>query len=491
LRQTCGLIIIIHFQAFCLDAIANMTDLTQLRSTIQKGAVLVPGDDGYEASIKRWSAAVEKRAAVVVKAADQHEVASAIKFAVANAIPLTACGGGHASSGTSSSEGMVIDLSMMRSVTVNEEEMTVSFEGGCLWKDVERALDPLGLATVGGVVNHTGVGGLIVGGGHGYLTAQHGLTIDNLITVQVVTADGSILEANDKENADLFWAIRGAGAQFGIVTRFESRVHKQGPVWSGSLTFTAEKLPQIVDAANSFHDADNREGHCMVIGIGYAPDGSHSLTVSTFYNGPEAEGRQFFHKVLEIEAIGVKTSMMTMGQVNQLLNPLSYHGIRRLMGSGNVVMPLSATDLRATAEKFWAICEAHPEVGVQSAIAIELFPTHKIREVPLEATAYTNRGDYYDAVTMWGWEDASLDGEVRAANRKLVSHIRNSLGYKYNPEQDGKQDAPVGRYINLETDPIRPEDAYGVNLGRLRGLKAKYDPGNVFHKWHGINLQVD
>ncbi|KAL6854917.1 hypothetical protein ACO1O0_006053 [Amphichorda felina] len=463
-----------------------------LRAAIAQGGILVPGDDGYEDSIKRWSSAAEKRAAVIVKPTNAEEVSAAIKFAVTNKIPLTASGGRHSSSGASSSEGMVIDLSKMRSVSVDQDAMTVSFDGGCLWEDIEKILDPLGLATVGGVVNHTGVGGLVLGGGHGYLSPKHGLSIDNLISAQVVTADGSVLEASEGENQDLFWAIRGAGAQFGIVTRFTMSVHKQGQVWSGLFAYTADKLPDLVAAANDFHDRDNRDGHCMTIAIGYGPDGSsHLLMVNPFYDGPEEDGRKFFSKLLEAGPVVEKTKMMSVGEVTQLLNPLLYHGIRRLMGSANIVMPIDAAALQQTADKFWAFCDANPDAAGRSALAIELFPMHKVCEVGQDATAYSNRGNYYDVITLFGWTDPALDGEMRSFNRAMLAHTRDNMGYKYDQSKGGGGAAPVGRYINLEADPVKPEDAYGANLDRLRELKNRYDPGNVFHKWHGVNLEVE
>lgn len=376
---------------------------------------------------------------------------------------------------------MVIDLSKMRAVHVNTSRMTVSFEGGCLWEDVDTALERLGLATVGGVVNHTGVGGLTLGGGHGWLTPLHGLTIDNLISTQVVLADGSIVEASEDMDADLFWAIRGAGAQFGVVTRFVARVHKQGLVWSGTLAFAEDKLPELVAVANEYYERyQDGEGHCLAIGIGYGPDGqTHGISAIPCFHGPEREAKEYFSKLLAIEAVADNTKMMSIAQMNTLLNPIFTHGIRRLMGSSNITMPLSLPALLSTANLLWSFCDAHPGMGT-SVLAIEFFPTDKIRAVPLRATAYANRGDYFDAMTAFGWSDAALDGEVRAFNRVLCEQIRRTNGYS------GGEEGPVGRYLNVEAERIAPRDAYGVNLERLRVLKGRYDPGNVFCKWHGI-----
>lgn len=418
---------------------------------------------------------------MVIQPKDADEVACAVKYAVSHSIPLTACCGGHSSSGTSSTEGMLIDLRLMRQIDVDQTNMTISFGGGCIWQDIDSTLNPMKLATVGGVVNHTGTSGLILGGGHGYLTAKHGLTIDCILSAEVVLADGSIVQTSSSSNPDLFWALRGAGAQFGIVTRFVSRVFPQDEVWSGTLAYALDKLPGLVEIANEFHDRQNRDGHCLAIGIGFTPDGAtRGLSAIPLYHGSLEDGRAYFSKLFEIGPVADNTMAMTMGSVNTLLNPIFDHGSRRLMGSGNAVMPLKADDLQRIADEFWEFCEKH-QVGAKSVIALELFSTHMIEKVAQTATAYANRGNYYDAVTAFGWTDPSLDGTIREFNRHICKQIRQTIGYTFGG------DGAVGRYINIEADRVSPQDAYGVNLGRLRELKARYDPGNVFNKWHGIH----
>lgn len=199
-------------------------NFSDLRELIKTGAVLTPTDEGYKQSIVRWSHAAIRPAKVVVQPGNADEVSAAIKYATANKIPLVVMGGGHSTSGSSSSDGgMVVDLRKINSVVVNEEHKTVTFGGGCKWKEVDEECAKYGVATVGGTVNHTGVGGLTLGGGYGWLTPKYGLAIDNLIAVEVVLADGKIVTASDAENADLFWAIRGAGQNYGVGTKLSAK----------------------------------------------------------------------------------------------------------------------------------------------------------------------------------------------------------------------------------------------------------------------------
>lgn len=416
---------------------------------------------------------------------NSQEVSLAVKFAVSNQIPMAVCGGGHSSSGASSSEGMVIDLRNLRKVKVNTEAMTVEFEGGCLWQDVDTALEQHDLATVGGVVNHTGVGGLTLGGGHGYLTARHGLTIDNLLTAEVVLADGTIVEASESKNEDLFWAIRGAGAQFGVVTRFVSRAHKQVKVWSGTLAYATDKLPELLCFANELYKRPNTEGHCLALGIGFGPDGTtRVVSAIPLFHGPESEAKSYFSGLLQLDSMADSTEMMTIAKTNTLLNPIMDHGIRRLTGSSNIVMPLDIEPMLQAAQLFWEFCEKHREMG-RSVMAIEFFPTDEIRKVGHEATAYANRGDYYDVLTLFGWENPDHDGEVRNFNRGICKRIREMNGYQAGTGGHWSK-GPVGVYINVEDESISPKEAWGANLPRLRELKKKYDPQNLFNKWHGI-----
>lgn len=231
------------------------SSFADLRESLPGVQIHAPGDAGYEASLFRWSASCIKPAAVVVRPTTAAEVSVALRYATQHRIyPLAVCGGGHSTSGDQSSDGgMVIDLHLLRATSVDPAAQTITFGGGCTWEDVNGALwAPHRLATVSGTVGDTGVAGLILCGGYGYLTGRRGLALDCLLECEVVLASGEIVTASRDENPDLFWALRGAGPNFGIVTTFTSQAYPMGDSYAGFLAYPPEKLTSVVEFGNKF-----------------------------------------------------------------------------------------------------------------------------------------------------------------------------------------------------------------------------------------------
>ncbi|UKZ52882.1 hypothetical protein TrVGV298_006669 [Trichoderma virens] len=444
-----------------------------LRNTV-KGVILTPGDEGYLESLKRWSEASVKPAAVVVQPDNAEEVSKTVKYATANAIPLTVMSGGHATSGSSSSDGgMVLDLRRINSVHVNPAGQTVTFGGGCKWAQVDEACAKHGLATVGGTVNHTGVGGFILGGGMGWLTPKLGLTIDNLLSAQVVLADGSIVTASEKENDDLFWALRGAGQNFGVVTSFTLRLYHQEKVYAGPIIFTLDKLPAVVAFTNWFHH--NHTGNeAFWAGVcGSAPGASDpAIMCMVFRSGSQKEGEEFYKPLLNLGPLNVLAAEMQYHKANDLV-PHCEERVRRLQGGANFVMPLDVDFVQRIADEFLAFVE-DKGIGGGSMCMFECVPWGKVISVPKDATAYPSRGEFYHFATVIMWQDEELDDEVRQFQRNLLGKVR----------EKGHQ-GPGGQYANY-VEKMNPKLMFGDSLGRLRVLKKKFDPNNVFYKWHGL-----
>ncbi|KXJ89306.1 hypothetical protein Micbo1qcDRAFT_212658 [Microdochium bolleyi] len=456
---------------------APAIDFEALRSLVPRGIVLTPGSQEYEDSLQRWSQTCVKRAAVVVKPADAAEVSAAVQFATGHKLPFVVKCGGHATSGVSACEdGMVVDLGLLRSVSVDRAAKTVTFGGGCLWSDVDTALWAHGMATVGGTVADTGVGGLVLGGGFGMLTAQHGLCVDLLLECEVVTADGQVRIARaEGANADLFWALRGAGQNFGVVTRFTARAFDQGRVYSGTIVLPLDALDTLVDFSNTVIDRADPRSTLVFCATHLPPDyAAPGLLAIVFYNGTEAEGRAFFAPLLALALVSTARVMdwpdvnMQLGQV-----PLAPNW-RRLQGGATFVPPLRAAAVReAVLDLFLPAVQAHAGMRETSMILYEILPNAKLRSVPHDATAFAARDDVYHISTIWQWDDPAHDAFVRQANRDVVRKLK----------EDGIQHG-VTQYNNYDmSGPIPPESAFGVNLQRLREVKAKYDPDNVFFKW--------
>src|SRR5262245_18952074 len=220
--------------------------LTDLRRSLA-GAVLTPGDGGYESARRCFNAFVDRRPSVIARCFGANDIATAFDFARAHGLPLAVRGGGHNPAGHCVCDrGLVIDLSLMRKVDVDSDRRIARAEGGATWLDFDSATQAFGLVTPGGVVGSTGVAGLTFGGGIGHLTAQHGLTCDNLVAAEVVTPEGAVIRAGTEENTELLWGLRGGGGNFGVATRLEFRLHPLDRVVGGRLTYVGSGVAEAL-----------------------------------------------------------------------------------------------------------------------------------------------------------------------------------------------------------------------------------------------------
>ncbi len=277
-----------------------------------------PSDSGYDKSIERWSKAAEKPAGVAVAPTCAQDVSIAIKYAAENGLDLAVKGGGHSTAGVSSTNGgILIDLqSKMRKVDVDPEKRLLYIQGGALWSDVDEAAWNHGLATVGGTVADTGVGGLTLGGGYGVLSGAYGLVIDNTVSFETVLANGEIKRSSKEENSDLFWALNGAGQNFGVTTEFVLQAYPQEKIYMGTMLFPAETevISKLVAALNELYKVQETPqgpqtkslGRAMsLVGFAKPPPlgGKTAVLMNAVYDGPEEEGKKIFQPFFDIGPI--------------------------------------------------------------------------------------------------------------------------------------------------------------------------------------------
>src|SRR5215468_7192689 len=224
----------------------NEKDVQELRAKF-RGELIAPGDEAYDAARKVYNGMIDRRPALIARCADVADVIAGVAFAREKKLLLAVRGGGHNGPGLGICDtGLVVDLSRLKGIRVDQKSRTVRVEGGCLWGDVDHATHPFGLAVPSGFISTTGVGGLTLGGGIGYLSRKHGLTIDNLLAVDIVLADGRLVTASADENADLFWAVRGGGGNFGVVTSFLFRANPVSTVYGGPIFWPMEKAAELL-----------------------------------------------------------------------------------------------------------------------------------------------------------------------------------------------------------------------------------------------------
>ncbi|KAL8703408.1 MAG: hypothetical protein Q9201_003411 [Fulgogasparrea decipioides] len=460
----------------------------ELRSSLQVSQILVPESEGYAQSIKRWSDAVEMKASVVVYVGSAEDISTTIKLSRKYLVSFVVSGGRHSSSGASSTTGgLVIDLAKMRRVEVEAATKTVRVQGGCVWEEVDEAAAEHSLAMVGGTVNHTGVGGLTLGGGYGWLSGRYGLTIDSLLSVEIVLADGSIMTASADDNPDLFWAVRGAGHCLGVVSEFRFKMYDQkNAVWAGQLIFpSSKKLDEIVGFANEFVSSNNGDSG-MTMGITAPPFMSEPAVVTTvFHNGGIAEAEAVFRGLLDLQPLRNTTQERPYKTVNSMMNHLVSYGGRKLSKGASFVPPLSSDFVRSLIAKLQDLHSRVPG-SQRSVLLFEFFKPDVWCQVPEEATAFANRGRHQNLVTVPFWNEAEDDQACREWARMIARSAKEEL--ERAKEEAGRPAwmERIGEYGNYDGLLSDARGIYGHNYDRLRRLKTKYDRDNVFNKSHAI-----
>jgi hypothetical protein len=309
----------------------------------------------------------------------------------------------------------------MRRVTVDPMNRTVIAQGGALWEDVDRAAAEHGLATVGGVVNHTGVGGLTLGGGYGWLSGQYGLVVDNLLSVKLVAADGRIWTASVKENPDLFWAIRGAGHNFGVVTEFKIQAFEQkNEVYAGLLMFTPDDLEQVIKFSNTLVGDSTADGRSAIYCFLAVPPGGSEPTILTAVvsNTSEEESKRRFAPLLDLKPVMNTAAMIPYSSVNGMLNGIAGHGDRKSMKGFSYMLPLRVEFARTMLNELSTIIKREPDL-VKSFVVFEFLHLNKVANVSRTAMSFANRGLARNGTVWMWWTDPMNDSKARAHGRYL------------------------------------------------------------------------
>lgn len=369
------------------------------------------------------------------------DIQTSLLWAQKHSVDLAIKGGGHSVAGTSSSDnGLVIDLSHLKNVTVDTAAKTVTVQGGATWKEVDEAAAEHGLAAVGGTVNHTGVGGLTLGGGYGWLSGLYGLTIDNLLSAHVVLADGSLVTASATENPDLLWGLKGAGYNFGVVVEFTYQAHEQkNPVFAGIISFPPELLETVVEQLNATLLSPDPRGGVMCFLA--QPPGTPvpMINVLCYYNGTREEGEKCYAALLGLKPVVNTLDMIPYSLLNSLQNPMATYGGRKSFKGVFYQPPLDPNFVRNILTDLTAKIQEDEDLKA-SALILEFFDMRKVCEVEPTATAFASRNRTQNGIICLRWSDSSKDAQNRGWAKEMQSRWKAQL------DTQGSDDVP--QYIN-------------------------------------------
>jgi FAD binding domain/Berberine and berberine like len=437
-----------------------------------RGEVAGPGDRGYDPARAVFNNMIDRRPLAVVRCADASDVVRCIRLAGRLELPLSVRGGGHSVAGNAVRDGAVLlDLSGMKALRVDPATRTVRAGPGLTLGEFDRATQAFGLATTLGVVSTTGIAGLTLGGGLGWLNGRHGLACDNLISADVATADGRLLRASAQEHEDLFWAIRGGGGNFGVVTSLEYQLHPVDLVLAGGLSYPVEVAPRVLRFYDDFAKAAPDE-LSTVVSLGLNPAGAPIASIVVCYCGPIDEGEQVLRPLRTFQP-----------PVDDGIQPMPYTVLQSARDEG---FPFGRRHYwksgwlrEVTDGAIETLLRFLPQMP-SSASGIGLQQLHGLASrVAPSATAFPHRAEQYDFLIGSQWSDATdSDRNVqwtRALFEAMQPHLEASV------------------YVNNLGDegPARVRAAYGENWPRLAAIKRIYDPGNLFRANQNIDPSPD
>jgi FAD/FMN-containing dehydrogenase len=445
----------------------SVIDIKSFRSVFY-GDVFEPSDVGYNEARQIWNASVSKHPRVIARCSGVADVITAVNFGRSNHLLTAIRGGGHNVGGRAlCDDGLVIDLSRMRSVFVQEATGRVRVQGGATLGDLDRETHVFGLAVPCGIVPKTGIGGLTLGGGVGWLVRKYGMSIDNLLSSQVVTADGRVLTASASENDDLFWALRGGGGNFGVVTSFEFQAHAVSTILGGLLLYPREMAMDVIRHFRDYMVAapDELTAYAALL---HGPDGSPLVGVIPCYCGNVADGERVLQPLRRFGSPVVDgIQAMPFPAMQSLLGPSFPDGNHNYWKS-TLQRELSDDAISAIVE------HANRLRSPLSFVVLEYYGGAAGR-VSSEATAFPHRNLPWDILFIAQWTDPAQTNLHRDWARSGEEVLR-----------------PFSENAHLLSAlDVEPEDviktAFGPNLPRLAAIKKKYDPANFFRVNHNIN----
>ena len=434
--------------------------------------MLRPGDEAYDDVRQVWNRLIDRRPSIIARCVGNSDIINCVDFARANHLLVSVRGGGHSVAGSGvCDDGLMIDLSLMKGVRVDPAQRTARAEPGLNWGEFDHETQAFGLATTGGVVSMTGIAGLTLGGGIGWIMGVCGLTCDNLLSCDIVTADGKLIKASAEENPDLLWGLRGGGGNFGIVTSLEYQLHPVGPtVLGGAIVYPFSQTRELLKFYREYVETTPDELTTMV-GITTSPEGDPVISVSVCYSGPIEKGEQ------------VLVPLRAFGQplIDQI-GPMPYIQVQSAKDAKNVPGPRHYWKDNFLTE----ISDSTIDVIVE---CLSTVPSKKtavtliriggaVGRVAKDETAFYHRDMTYDLIILSAWNDPS-DSE---SNIRWTDDVLESFG----------AELPPAVYVNDLGDEgnDRIRDAYGGNYQRLAALKNKFDPSNFFRLNQNIKPMV-